>query len=313
MKAIRILKRRSVPIMDSIPIPSPMSREVLVKMEYSAINPADLATLVGAYDEKSEYPVTLGLEGSGRIESVGQELDARLIGRRIAGYFRIGSWSQFAISNLWHEIPDDLSSEQAAGIMVNPLTAISILNLVGDQGSFIVTAAMSSLGKILIKLGLTQGKRPIGIIRKSSQIEELKQLGLENVLDSSSKDFPKKLKEVSEKEKPSFAIDFIGSTITNSLLKVLQPDGTVIIVGNLSAKPCEKVDLTNLILESKKIKGFHLNDYKDNLGNWESILRQNYSLFVPKIASIKNWTNFQEAITEYRGSLSSGKILLKIE
>eukprot|EP00358_Blepharisma_japonicum_P005115 CAMPEP_0202945092 /NCGR_PEP_ID=MMETSP1395-20130829/6057_1 /ASSEMBLY_ACC=CAM_ASM_000871 /TAXON_ID=5961 /ORGANISM="Blepharisma japonicum, Strain Stock R1072" /LENGTH=203 /DNA_ID=CAMNT_0049644719 /DNA_START=33 /DNA_END=645 /DNA_ORIENTATION=- len=199
--------------MDPIPIPSPMSREVLVKMEYSTINPADLATLVGAYDEKSEYPVIPGLEGSGRIESVGQGEDARLIGRRVTGYFPKGCWSQFAISNLWHEIPDDLSSEQAAGLMVNPLTAISLINMVEDRGSFIVTAAMSSLGKILIKLALFQGKRPIGIIRKSSQIEELRQLGLEYVLDSSSKDFPKKLKEASEKEKPSIAIDFMAQLL----------------------------------------------------------------------------------------------------
>lgn len=207
-----------------------------------------------------------------------------------------------------------MCGERAAGLIVNPLTAIFILRMMEENSAFLLTAAMSSLSKILINLSLKQGKRPIGIVRKDSQIQELKDLGLQVVLNSEREDFDQQLTKISESEKPKFAIDFIGSTMTNILLKSIQPEGTVLIVGNLTAKKSENIDLVNIILEDKKISGFHLNSHLTNDNrDWENILRQNYEFFLPKVASVHDWNNFSQAINEYKIEMSKGKVALKIE
>lgn len=91
MRAIRLLKKRAKPIFQTISVPIPSNKEILVRMQYSHVNPADLATIVGAYDERSDYPLTIGLDGSGIVESVGSEIDPDIIGKRVAAYFKSGS------------------------------------------------------------------------------------------------------------------------------------------------------------------------------------------------------------------------------
>jgi NADPH:quinone reductase-like Zn-dependent oxidoreductase len=72
MKAIVLKENGSVPELIELPIPTPDTGEVLVKMHSSPINPSDLAFLSGDYGIKKELPVVPGLEGSGNVVEAGK-------------------------------------------------------------------------------------------------------------------------------------------------------------------------------------------------------------------------------------------------
>ena len=69
--------------------------------------------------------------------------------------------------------------EDAAGLIVNPLTAVAMFDIVREDGadSFIVTAAGSQLGKFLIGLGKDNGIGALATVRRADLAAPLKGLG----------------------------------------------------------------------------------------------------------------------------------------
>lgn len=72
-------------------------------------------------------------------------------------------------------LPDGATFEDGAGMFVNPLTVISMLNIARAAGSraIVHTAGGSALGKMLIKAGKRWGIAIIPVVRSAAAVEEL--------------------------------------------------------------------------------------------------------------------------------------------
>lgn len=71
MKALVLEEFGGTPILKDIPIPKPRHNEVLIKIEYSPLNPMDLSFLKGYYSSVKKLPVTIGFEGCGTVVASG--------------------------------------------------------------------------------------------------------------------------------------------------------------------------------------------------------------------------------------------------
>lgn len=150
--------------------------------------------------EKTEGHL-LGSEGSGTIEEVGSALDKNLKGKKVA--FCHCGWSQYCVQDFDRLLifDDKVDLKLAATSMINPLTALSLSNIVLDRGakSCIFFGANSSLGRIFINLACQKGIEVLAIVRSDEEVNMLKKdLKLNQVFNYESSDFCDKFCSVIE-------------------------------------------------------------------------------------------------------------------
>ncbi len=138
MKSVRQLEAGGDLVIESVPIPEPGPGEVLVEMAASPINPSDLANISGGY-QVQKWPFTPGLEGSGVVVKAGKGLlPSMRSGKRVAcspdpgGH---GTWAEYMKTSAMRVVPlpGEVAMEQGAMMLVNPMTAMALLEL-AQQG-----------------------------------------------------------------------------------------------------------------------------------------------------------------------------------
>ncbi|TGW05141.1 NADH oxidoreductase, partial [Mesorhizobium sp. M2D.F.Ca.ET.145.01.1.1] len=135
----------------SIAVPAPRPSQVLIKVSLASINPSDVAFIKGQYGQPRAKGQPAGFEGVGTVVAGGEEPYPRsLIGKRVAfatGLSNWGSWAEYAVAEAAACIPllDTVRDEDGAAMIVNPLTAIAMFDIVKQEGekAFIMTAGAS--------------------------------------------------------------------------------------------------------------------------------------------------------------------------
>uniref|UniRef100_A0A3Q2G595 Vesicle amine transport 1 n=1 Tax=Cyprinodon variegatus TaxID=28743 RepID=A0A3Q2G595_CYPVA len=103
--------------------------EVLVRVKACGLNFAELLGRQGLYDLLPAPPVTMGMEGSGVIEAVAEDVTDRKVGDRVIAMKRHGMWQEVAVvpANRTFPIPEAMSFEEAAALPINYMTAYMML------------------------------------------------------------------------------------------------------------------------------------------------------------------------------------------
>ena len=310
------------PTLVDVPVPKPGKNQVLVKIAFAPIHPADIATMKCVYPTPVKPPHPVGLEASGTIVAVGESLNKpHQVGDKVftgglgtfAGYLLTSSES-------CTKIQGDLSMEEASCHFANPGTVVSFGRLVSKEGhkAVIHTAGSSALGRMMIKYFKHKGVKLINIVRKDEYIEELKKEGADYVLNSQTPDFDAQLKEIAEKEGATISFEAVAGELTGRVLRS-QPDGsTCYIYGGLSSKSVERVDVFDFVFKGKTIKGFWLMPVVLDLiknGGMEDLYAEVYGLLPTILKSsvqkVFKLEDYKEAVEFHHENSSKGKILLQ--
>ena len=133
--------------------PRPGIGQVLVRMAAAPINPSDIGFLQGSYGAHGGASAVPGFEGSGTVVAAGGGYLTRLLlGRRVAfSDASGGTWAEYHAANASLCVPlkKDITLEQGAMLLVNPLTALALLSIArqGRHKALVNTAAASALGR----------------------------------------------------------------------------------------------------------------------------------------------------------------------
>ncbi|MCP4420047.1 MAG: zinc-binding dehydrogenase [Chloroflexi bacterium] len=143
--------------------------------------------------------------------------------------------------------------------VVNPLTAVALMNIAkkAEHKSIINTAAASSLGQMVIRLGQSEGVQVISIVRRQAQVDLLKQQGATIVLNSSESNFAQQLHDVCHQHNTRLAFDAIAGPMPMQLLEAMPNNSKVTIYGGLSEQPAEVLP-NHVIFQNKVVDGFWL-------------------------------------------------------
>jgi NADPH:quinone reductase-like Zn-dependent oxidoreductase len=247
-----------------VPEPEPGPGEVRVRMIASPINPSDLMVVEGRYGVLPDLPSTPGFEGVGVVEKAGPGLMSRLaVGKRVAVInSKGGNWAESVVIP-WKQarpVPADVPDEQAATFFVNPATAIAMVRhvLKVPKGEWLLlSAAGSTLGKMIIKLGNHDGFKTLCVVRRSEAKAELSSLGADAVISSSEGPIPEQVRAVTGNDGPRFALDPIGGGAGTAVFQAMGAEGRLIVYGSLTDQPIE-VAPRLLISGRKVIEGFWL-------------------------------------------------------
>lgn len=308
------------------PVPKPGKNEVLVKVAASPINPSDLAFLEGLYGFKKPTPVVPGFEGSGTVVAVGGGILGRyLYGKRVACVSQSrgdGVWAQYMVTKMSNALPLDksVSLEQGAMSVVNPLTAIALLNIAKNGGydAVVLTAAASTLGQMINRLGQSEGIQIINVVRRDEQVALLKRQGAGIVLNSDEANFAQELRDRCHQHEVHLAFDAVAGPLTLQLLEAMPPHSKVTVFGGLSFKPVE-ANSGHLIFQDKTIDGFWLTTWlaRKNFVRLLMLWRRAQKLLLEELKSeIRAQYPLREvkkAIQDYQDDMTGGKVLLRPE
>ncbi|MCI0351890.1 MAG: zinc-binding dehydrogenase [Acidobacteriales bacterium] len=230
-----------------------------------------------------------------------------------------GMWAEYLVTSAQACVPlrRDVDIEQAATMLVNPLTAWAMMDEVrrGRHSALIQTAAASALGRMLIRLAKRFAVPTINVVRRAEQVKLLRDLGAEHVLDSSAPDFDRNLRQLCQKLGATIGFDAVAGEMSARVLRA-QPRGSRLLVyGALSLKPVE-ADPGSLIFEGKRVEGFWLSAWlgkKSMLGRFLIARRVQKLLSAELKTEIRARFPLEEvspALQDYAANMTGGKILL---
>ena len=250
---------------DTLEIPVLCNDEVLVHMEYSMVNPSDVNTANGKYPS-GPPPICVGLEGSGTVvKSGGSDLGNSLVSKRVAVRGK-GTWADYVIVKADSVFPllDTTSFEQAANLVVNPMTVALFIEKIQKNGhkAAVQNAAASSLGQMLIKWCKILNIPLINLVRRQEQADILKNIGAEHVINTSEEDWKQKAILLSKTLGTTIAFDAIAGDSTSDLADMIEDGGIVYNYGRLSGQNC-KFGPMHLIFQRKRLEGLWLTNWLD--------------------------------------------------
>ncbi len=243
------------------PEPIPHGAEVLVRIQASGVNRADLLQRRGLYPAPPGDPPDIpGLEFAGVVERLGPTTAGTWTpGDRVMGIVGGGGYTE-AITV--HErtlipIPSALDLPEAAAIPEAFLTAFDALTVQGQLQPgqrVLIHAVGSGVGTAAVQLAHVMGCETFGTSRTASKLEHAQTLGLDHGIDSSRHHVAQVLKDLTQGRGVDLVIDFLGATMLEANLKVLAPRGRLVIVGLLTGAQTE-VDLSLIMRKRLTVVG----------------------------------------------------------
>jgi len=246
----------------TVPCPKPGPGQVLVRMRRAAVNPSDIAFVQGFYGQSRVQGQPAGFEGVGTVIDAGPGMMGRFLkGKDVAFYVTpdgSGTWAEYAVTQAALALPlkKGVQDRDAAGLIVNPVTAAAMLEMVHEGDAFVFSAAASQLGKLVASLARDQRKKMIALVRRAEPVDALRSLGAAHVLNEADPGFAAALEDVLAKEKPVIFLDAVAGAASAQVHKAMGNNARWIIYGKLDLSPAEILDPSEMIFRNKSVEGF---------------------------------------------------------
>src|SRR5712691_8466758 len=244
----------------TIPDPdSPIANEVLVAVEYAPIDNADFLTIRGQYGTLPSLPTGLGIEGVGRILSVGEEVDHLKVGDRVLLPSSHCSWRERLVlpSTDLFPLPQGADPQQLSMLGINPPTAALLLSeyVKLSPGDWVIqNAGNSGVGRSVIAVSLKKKLRTVSLVRRPELIDELVAAGGDIVLVNGA-ELSARVAQATGNAKIALALDGVGGEAMRSLSSALSLGGTLVVYSAVSRKP-GLASVVDLVFRNVAIRGF---------------------------------------------------------
>ena len=256
-----------------VPEPTPGRGEVRVRMIASPINPSDLLTVRGQYGRQPPLPATPGFEGVGVVEAGSGLLARRVMGRRVAVLNSGGgNWKEHVVipARQAVPVPKELTDEQAATFFVNPASALIMTQYILQvpAGAWLLqTAAGSTLGRMVIRLGQRFGFRTLNVVRRREQAEELLRLGGTAAIATNEESLTERVQALTNGEGVLYALDAVGGATGSEVVRSLGRGGRLVVYGTLAGEPLS-LDSRTLMVGQKRVEGYWLSEWVREQKPW---------------------------------------------
>ncbi|TPX34706.1 hypothetical protein SmJEL517_g02670 [Synchytrium microbalum] len=219
--------------------------QILVKVTVRPINPSDVFSILGVYPgfqpPNAFKDSTPGLEGCGVVAAIGEGVSHVKVGQRVVPIFAEaisgnGSFQEYVKVTNVVPIPDDVSDESAAQLIVNPMTVVGMLEYLHvPKGEWVVqTASNSVLGRQMIQVCKHRGIKTVNLIRREEQKAELMSLGADAVVVTADLEpgaVAAAILAATGGSRPFGAVDAVGGNTTLALSDAVRDKGVILVYG----------------------------------------------------------------------------------
>jgi NADPH:quinone reductase len=240
--AIRIHKTGGPEVLqwEEVEIGEPGPGQVRIRQEAAGLNFIDVYHRTGLY--KQELPFTPGVEGAGIVEALGPDVANVSKGDRVAYAGPIGGYAEERLIDAERvvKLPDSISSEQAAGMMLQGMTAQMLLRSVfpvHEGDTILVHAAAGGVGLIMCQWAAALGATVIGTVGTAEKAELARAHGCAHPIVYSRQNFVAEVQRITDGEKLPVVYDSVGRDTFLKSLDCLKVRGLMASFGNASGAP----------------------------------------------------------------------------
>jgi len=253
VKAIRVHEKGSPEnlVLGDLPVPEPAKDDLLIRIDAAGLNYIDTYHRSGLYP--LDFPITLGLEGGGTVEKVGDDVDGFEAGDRVGWGTCQGSYAEYIAAPAAKvvKLPEDVTTEQAAAVMLQGMTVHYLTHSTYplEAGkTALVHAAAGGVGLLMVQVAKKLGATVIGTAGTAEKAELAKAAGADEVILYTEQDFEAETRRLTEGAGVDVAYDSVGKATWEGSMNSLKPRGYLVLFGNASG-PVPPID--PLILTQK--------------------------------------------------------------
>jgi NADPH2:quinone reductase len=247
VKAIRVNEfgGPEVLVVDDIEVPEPGPGEARVKLAASGVNFIDVYQRTGLYP--GDLPRTLGLEGAGEVDAVGDGVEDISPGDYVAFASTPGSYAEYVVAPAENLVPFNatlVEARVAAAVMLQGMTAHYLTHStfpLQEGQTALVHAAAGGVGLLLVQLAKMRGATVIGTAGTEEKAQLAREAGADEIILYTEQDFVEETERITDGEGVHVVYDSVGKDTFDGGLDVLRPRGYMVLFG-ASSGPVDPVD-----------------------------------------------------------------------
>jgi NADPH:quinone reductase len=224
-------------VWEEVPLPDPKPGEALVRHQAVGLNYIDVYFRTGLYKAPT-MPTTIGMEGAGVVEAVGEGVTVVKPGDRVAYAGALGAYAEARCvpAEKLVVLPDGIDAKQGAAMMLQGMTAQYLLRRtykVQKDDTILVHAAAGGVGLILCQWAKHLGATVIGTVSTPKKAELARAHGADHTV-LTSENLSARVKEITKGAMLPVVYDSVGRDTFVASLDCLRPLGLMVSYGNAS-------------------------------------------------------------------------------
>src|SRR3954451_3812806 len=220
---------------EEVEIGDPGPGQARLRQEAAGLNFIDVYHRTGLYPQP--LPFTPGTEGAGVVEAVGPDVTNVKPGDRVAYAGPVGGYAEERLidADRLVKLPDSISCEQAAGMMLQGMTAHMLLRSVfpvHEGDTILIHAAAGGVGLIMCQWAAALGATVIGTVGTEEKAELAREHGCHHPIVYSKQNFVAEVNRITNGEKLPVVYDGVGRDTFIKSLECLKVRGLMVSFGN---------------------------------------------------------------------------------
>ncbi|MGB3272144.1 MAG: quinone oxidoreductase, partial [Xanthobacteraceae bacterium] len=239
-KAVRVHKHGGPEVLayEDVEVGAPGPGEVRIRQTVLGLNFIDVYYRTGLYKPPG-LPFVAGNEAAGVVEAVGPDVTDFHPGDRVAYYHNLGAYAEARVipAAKLVKLPDHISDEQAAVLMLKGMTAFYLLRKtfkVEPGHRVLIHAAAGGVGLLACQWAKSLGATVIGTVGSKAKAELALANGCDHVILYRDEDFVARVKQVTDGALCDVVYDSVGKSTFPGSLKCLRRRGLFVSFGNAS-------------------------------------------------------------------------------
>ncbi|MCP1198817.1 NAD(P)H-quinone oxidoreductase [Notoacmeibacter sp. MSK16QG-6] len=230
------------------PLPTLRADEVLLAVEAAGVNRPDVFQRKGLYPPPEDASDLPGLEVSGRVAKLGDDVTGLNVGDVVCALTPGGGYAEYVAVPAGHclPVPSGLSMTEGAAL---PETVFTVWHNVFQRGAlkegetFLVHGGTSGIGTIAIQLAKALGARPFATAGSPEKCRAAEELGAEKCVDYKQEDFVDVLRDMTGGKGVDLILDMVGGDYAPRNHRLAALDGRIVQIATLGG-PKQEVDLS---------------------------------------------------------------------
>lgn len=304
-------------------LPQLKAGEVLIEVAYAGVNRPDVFQRMGAYPPPPGASPVLGLEVAGKIATKHDDVLNWQIGDLVCALVPGGGYAEYCAVPALHclPIPQGLTLAEASALPENYFTVWSNIFELGELKAgenFLVHGGAGGIGYTAIQLAKAFGAKVFTTVAGADQVEAVKKLGADVILDYSTQDWAREISDMVGKRGIDCVLDFVGGAYIQKNLNLLARNGRLVQIAFMQGAKVE-LDCLPILTKNLTFTGSMLRprSIEEKAAIADALLKNVWPLFAEKkltvvISAVFDFTEATKAHELMEAAAHIGKIVLKV-
>jgi putative PIG3 family NAD(P)H quinone oxidoreductase len=235
------------------PDPEPGPGEVVIDVAATAVNRADLVQRQGHYPPPPGASEILGLECSGTISALGDDVGGIEVGREVCALLAGGGYATRVAVPVGQVMPAPEGVDLVTAAALPEVAATVWSNVMMVAGlragdTFLVHGGAGGIGTFAIQLTKALGATVLATAGSPEKLELCRELGADVAIDYREQDFVEVVASATDGHGADVILDNMGASYLARNLEALATEGRLIVIGFQGGSRAE-MDLRSLFLK----------------------------------------------------------------